>query len=316
LSDSQAFTFADPDAFRTAIRTTQIELLLTQKGDFRADLVRAELNGLWMQQGSDCLPRIVRATTMPERASILFLSDKGQAPFIHSGAEVTPSDLVFYCRSDVHHHRTQGACRWGTLSIPAERLPTVSLDIAGREVAVPSETRVFRPAPQAMARLVKLHGKIGNLFKTRDKTLEHPAIVKALEQELTHAMVDCLANEPSAECKASPTERRRALARFEDYLEAKQDEAVYLTDLCTAIGVSQGTLRSICRDQVGVSPIRYLWLRRMNLAHIALLRADATARTVTEIATGYGFWELGRFSVEYRTLFGERPSETLRRSPH
>jgi AraC-like DNA-binding protein len=65
-----------------------------------------------------------------------------------------------------------------------------------------------------------------------------------------------------------------------------------------------------------MSPKRYLWLRRMHLARRALQSADAERTTVTEIASNYGFWELGRFSVAYRSLFGESPSTALRRPPH
>ena len=106
------------------------------------------------------------------------------------------------------------------------------------------------------------------------------------------------------------------MARFEDLLEAKPCEPLYLAEVCKAVGASERSLRLYCQEYLGVSPIRYLYLRRMHLAHRALVLADSGASTVTEIATAHGFWELGRFSVEYRTLFGELPSVSLRRSPH
>jgi AraC-like DNA-binding protein len=63
-----------------------------------------------------------------------------------------------------------------------------------------------------------------------------------------------------------------------------------------------------------MSPLALLLLRRMHLAHRALCKA-APASTVTDIATEYRFWELGRFAVVYKTLFGEAPSDTLRQGP-
>jgi transcriptional regulator GlxA family with amidase domain len=49
---------------------------------------------------------------------------------------------------------------------------------------------------------------------------------------------------------------------------------------------------------------------RLSEVRRALLSADSKRVTVTEIATCFGFVELV-FSVEYRTVFGESPSQTL-----
>ena len=78
-------------------------------------------------------------------------------------------------------------------------------------------------------------------------------------------------------------------------------------------GVAERTLRAACEEHLGMGPIRFLALRRMHLVRRALLHAHPSEATVTRIATDQGFWELGRFSVAYRALFGESPSETLRR---
>jgi AraC-like DNA-binding protein len=103
------------------------------------------------------------------------------------------------------------------------------------------------------------------------------------------------------------------MRRFRRAVEENPDQPVYIPELCGAIGVSDRTLRVCCQEQLGMSPKRYLLLRRMNLARQALRDGSPCTTTVTEIAAQYAFWQFGRFAGEYKSLFGETPSATLRR---
>jgi AraC family ethanolamine operon transcriptional activator len=63
-----------------------------------------------------------------------------------------------------------------------------------------------------------------------------------------------------------------------------------------------------------MSPTEYLRRRRMQLAHRTLRNGGSDAATISAVARRYGFWSLGRFAADYRALFGELPSATLRRA--
>jgi len=71
-------------------------------------------------------------------------------------------------------------------------------------------------------------------------------------------------------------------------------------------------LRSLCHEFLGLSPLAYVRLRRLNLVRAALLRSDPAIATVSGVARHHGFSELGRFAAAYRAAFGESPSTTLR----
>lgn len=99
----------------------------------------------------------------------------------------------------------------------------------------------------------------------------------------------------------------------EEYIAANAHLPLSLGDLCAASGVCVRTLQHSFRAKRGCSPMQFLRQVRLERAHLDLSQTHA-GPTVTEIASRWGFLHFGRFAREYRTKFGENPSETLKRA--
>ena len=123
----------------------------------------------------------------------------------------------------------------------------------------------------------------------------------------------CLSGEYAGEDRLAQRRHSLIMRRFRRVVEENPDRALYIPELAAEIAVSLSTLRVCCEEQLGMSPKRYLMLRRMHFVRRALLDSAPGTSTVTKIATRYGFFELGRFAGQYGSLFGESPSATLRR---
>lgn len=313
MPSSVVMTFTDPHEYQTSIRASDIQILVTAPGEFRAQLTRMDLHQLWMQRGRNSLPIIAHDAMHKGRSGLVFLATAQHPPILHSGVEVSADDLVVYSEGSEHHHRTSTEYRWGAMSLPFEALAAAGQALVGREVTAPAVTRSIRPSPLLMSRLRNLHAAAGQLASTAPDILAHPEVARAIEHELLRAMIACLIDPATIENSRSARQRLAVIRRFEQLLEANQDQPLYLTEICAAIGVTDRTLRLHCQEHLGMGPHRYLWLRRMHLARRALALADGTKSTVTEIANDHGFGELGRFAVSYRQIFGESPSATLRR---
>ena len=107
------------------------------------------------------------------------------------------------------------------------------------------------------------------------------------------------------------TSQHEVVRRAEERFETAGEKPVSLADLCLAAGVSARALQYAFRDLYGVSPIRYFKLRRLHKAHRSLKSAVPERSAVKRAALEAGLTDLGRFSVEYRALFGQSPSATL-----
>ena len=102
--------------------------------------------------------------------------------------------------------------------------------------------------------------------------------------------------------------------RFEAAVRLNLGTLDRASDMCEVIAASQRTLSRAVRVIRGTTPARLVRLLRLAEARRALLSLPAGSETVTEVAMRFGLRELGRFAADYRAVFGESPSETVRRN--
>lgn len=105
----------------------------------------------------------------------------------------------------------------------------------------------------------------------------------------------------------SPRSVRRAI----DYIHANLHLPITAEQLAAAAAVPGRTLYAHFRQATGLAPLAYVRKARYERVRRELIAG--TSEHLTVIATRWGFEHMGRFASGYRALFGERPSQTLRR---
>ena len=108
--------------------------------------------------------------------------------------------------------------------------------------------------------------------------------------------------------------RYAVVAQAEAYLRAHIDAVVPVAELGRFVGLSERGIRNAFYDVHAMSPKRWMLVERLREARRELREGDIKPTTVTSVATHYGFYELGRFAGTYKRVFGEAPSETLRKT--
>jgi len=305
--------FTDPVEYFTGIRNLQIVGLVQQRGAFSAESTCIDFQRLFAYRADENLPRIMKVTPSGKRVGIVFATAPCQPTMHLNGIEISQNQIARTGLDWEWYFQSFAPCEWASVSLTPEDLAVAGKTIIGRELAPPTFAHSLAPRPPALLRLRELHEAASHLAKTAPDILAKIEVARAMEQALVEAVVFCLADGQDRDARNVQRSRARVMRRVEEVLMANPDEPLYMAELAAQVGTSYWTLRECCLTYLGMSPKHYLWLRRMHLVRRALRSAHAETTTVTEIASDYGFWELGRFSVAYRSLFGESPSIALHR---
>jgi len=296
-------------------------------GQFRVDADIAQTSDVAVLRVA-VRPRSV-SMTLPDPSILAFVIPiSWQGSYVVNGAELTKRQLFLSSGFDGYYAHADSR-EFFTVGLKRHRFFDTLAALRGDEPTVQSVGDVCVDLPEpAMIRLRADLAAIltaqfaDQLFPRRaedrspdpGKGFQAPA--EPFEEAVYGALLEAYfsAENLAEECgrgRGVPSSRIVRLA--EDYFAAAGSRKISLADLCAEAGVSRNRLQQAFRDLYGETPLAYFHKRRLGMARDALLDPEAGVKLVKSAALTAGLTELGRFSVEYRKLFGETPSSTLRR---
>jgi AraC family transcriptional regulator, ethanolamine operon transcriptional activator len=305
--------FLTLEAFMEANQHATLRSMLLGRDRGHWSLTHLMLGNMSVQWGQASGKAVVEGVARPGGVSV-FLQTQGAPAFSGNGRRLDSLSTMLVGPGKEFCLTADGPSRrWCSIFIP------------NRDFVSTEETPAYAPA--LMRDVLRLSPQRMERFRSAIEQLDQ-AVAQA------PAAFDSVAAQGTAKAKllreirtviAGPLEtahrpigrhvvsREQIIRMSMRFVDEHDSECLSVDQLAAAAGVSERTLRDAFQDYFGLAPVGYLNKRTLHRFRSALKSADPSRATVTEIATQLGVWQFGRLARDYRMLFGELPSETLRR---
>jgi AraC-like DNA-binding protein len=281
-------------------------------GTPRGAIFQASIGDIFLRAGELSADIRTRSSVVSELMSFsMKLDSPGSLFSFRSGEEVLPGDVFRLARGDVNDYRFTGYMRFAVISLhPDLLLRDGAQDALQGDRSVWEHRQWFRAPPAIRALVARSVQRITSQVLQLDRTVTGQAL-RQLQAELLEPLVWGITSGERSANERHALSAANVVRKVEDWVDGQPPATIQIADICRALHLSRRTLHRAFAETLGMGPARYLMLKRLAAVRAELRKSDPAAINVTDTATRYGFWELGRFAREYRQMFGERPSDTL-----
>jgi AraC family ethanolamine operon transcriptional activator len=304
------FRFQNVDDFHHCIRGADFEMVQLTRKPVKGRMIYAIAGNAMFSAGS--IRGDVRSRgTLPTELTFGVHFGKSRSTVSQWDLDAISGDVFVMPSGTEQEGRVSGHISYATIAVPSHMMETI--DIAGgwgRGLCIWNRIGRYR-AP------AHIREAIAAQVTTLVTRLYYPGVSSISAQALRRAMllpfVMGLAFDTDQPEVRIAQPGANLVRKVEDWIEQVSIHNVHALDICAAFHVSLRTLQRAFHETVGMGPIAYLTKKRLAKVRSILLRKSPDKTNVTQVALDCGFWELGRFSVSYRRMFGESPSRTLAR---
>ena len=278
-------------------------------GRFEGELI--EFRAGWMQLVRDRSNQAMLKSGSAWKGAITFsVPLSSQGPVFCAGHPIHEASLLVAHGDHLPDLRTPEHLDLLGVAVEVQALEHV-LERQGARFRITDLPTCYRlGASSVQAELAALFDELATADQGHDSLLGYEAIRHGIRDAVMVQLLELVA--PDQAPPLSPTARKRMVDRAREYALGHLDEPLSILDLCNHIGASRRKLQYCFQETLGINPVAYLRALRLNAVRREL-RDSPHEHGVQEVAARWGFWHLSRFASDYRTLFGETPSQTLRR---
>lgn len=262
-------------------------------------------------------PAVLVTGTFASDAVTLGLMLRQQEPTILNGDEVRMGTVQFYPENAEMCYRAWPDATWMTFVLSRERLLQFCLDHLDEAPDLPkSGIMTIEPeSEQSAGRFLDSLRDLGRSLHALGSHRNRARLGELVENDLLARVANLICARPLVRSNADRHRLRLCIEILRDTIalvEQNPTEILDLQSMSQATGLSPRTLQRTFQAEYGLCPQEWLRVERLHRVREDLLNAKS-GNSVTDIATRWGFFHLGRFSQYYRDLFGEQPSQTLAR---
>jgi len=302
------------DQFASALRHWHIDVRQLASQSLKGQLSRIDFDRISLTKLAVNCQIEIDAHKSSNGLWFMTLGANQEGPHFSQGTPVAP-DCIFGCdpQKPVHFVSASQGTQLLILEIDqvclAKQFMDKNLPFSGGLLA----SDMIVPEAAQMTAYTSYLQQIFNLLHYQPAMLSNSARVEAIQANLIASLVT-IVSEPREAAPPRPLYRADIVEAARAYMNLNIHRPISLDQLSKAVCASRRSLIYAFQDIYGMGPITYLKYLRLNHVRAALRKGKPEYETVTNIASRWGFRSLGHFARDYRLMFGESPSETLKAS--
>lgn len=288
------------DAIDLARFFSERELSYAQvsRGRFLGNLSEAWVEGMYLYQEMLTQSVFQAGAPHPDSACIaVFAKLSGEARWF--GQEITLDDVMFVNAGGEVMLSTPRECTLLVLCVPQNLFAESELDKATHLVR-------DREIAQSLRNMIQ-----NGLFSLMNKPLHfaRESVRFQLRADIQDWIDKYLAFGERGSNQICISRANRVVRSAIGCMKDNQDKIMSVDEICQMVHTSRRNLQKCFERVTGESPGLFLKNLRLNNVRQDILASFGT-RLIGDIAAQQGFWHLSQFSVDYKRLFGESPSDT------